>query len=486
MMIKFRNLFLLLAVGIFVSCAEKQEQKQVSSFDDLKGSEVAVILGSMYDLYVSDFSGLEIKRVPNPADLLTTLEYGKSAYALIDSVMLIDPVIRAKNFKVDFSGFNPNYYALAFRKTDTTLCRKFNEFLAQIKSNGVYADMYDRWTSDKSVEMPTIQLPKDENPILVGTLGANPPFSFFKDNEWVGFEIEMLQRFAQSAGRSVQFFNYDFGALIASLNANKIDVIVSTMSVTEERAEQVLFSDSYFGTVGCCISFPQRAEQAKSAGFIDEFKDAFHRNIIAEKRYLMLWDGFLKTLTISFFAILLGTILGIAVCLLRMSKSKIVVNFAKCYVELMRGIPILVFLMVMFYVIFASTSMSAVWVAVFAFAMNFAAYVSEMFRTAIQSVDKGQTEAGIALGFSRFKTFIYIVAPQAIRQVLPVYRGEAISLIKNTSIVGYIAIQDLTKVSDIIRSRTFDAFFPLLIISVIYFLLAWLLGFLLDYLNKKI
>ena len=120
--------------------------------------------------------------------------------------------------------------------------------------------------------------------------------------------------------------------------------------------------------------------------------------------------------------------------------------------------------------------MSATMVAVSAFALNFAAYVSEMFRSAISSVGNGQREAGLAIGFTPWQTFVYIIAPQAVRNVLPVYKGEAISLVKNTSIVGYIAINDLTRASDMIRNRTFDAFFPLLVVTVLYFLLAWLIG----------
>ena len=111
------------------------------------------------------------------------------------------------------------------------------------------------------------------------------------------------------------------------------------------------------------------------------------------------------------------------------------------------------------------------------------AYSSEMFRTSIQSVDKGQTEAGTALGFTKIQTFIHVVFPQALKNVIPVYKGEVISLLKNTSIVGYIAVVDLTKAFDLIRSRTFDAFFPLIVVAVIYFLLAWLLGTALDKLN---
>ena len=131
--------------------------------------------------------------------------------------------------------------------------------------------------------------------------------------------------------------------------------------------------------------------------------------------------------------------------------------------------------MIIFYIIFASVNINPVLVAVIAFGINFGAYVSEMFRTSIQSIDKGQSEAGIASGFTKVQTFVHIVMPQALRQVLPVYKGEFISLVKMTSIVGYVAVQDLTKASDIIRSRTFDAFFPLIMAAVIYLLIAWLL-----------
>lgn len=146
----------------------------------------------------------------------------------------------------------------------------------------------------------------------------------------------------------------------------------------------------------------------------------------------------------------------------------------------------LVLLMIMFYVVLSPTGISGRWVAIISFAINFSAYVSEIFRTGISSVDKGQTEAGLAMGFTRIGTFFNFILPQALKNILPVFKNEAISLIKGTSIVGYVAIQDLTKISDIIRARTFDAFFPLIIISILYFLLAWLFGKALDWLGKKI
>jgi polar amino acid transport system substrate-binding protein len=140
--------------------------------------------------------------------------------------------------------------------------------------------------------------------------------------------------------------------------------------------------------------------------------------------------------------------------------------------------------MLIFYVVFASVNIDPLLVAVIAFALNFAAYSAEIFRTGVEGIPTGQTEAGVAMGFSRLGTFFHIVLPQTVQRILPVYRGEFISLVKMTSIVGYIAVQDLTKASDIIRSRTFDAFFPLILVAVLYFLIAWVLMLALEYVER--
>ncbi|MEI6100753.1 MAG: amino acid ABC transporter permease, partial [Eubacteriales bacterium] len=222
-----------------------------------------------------------------------------------------------------------------------------------------------------------------------------------------------------------------------------------------------------------------------SGSFFQSVADSFYNNIILEKRYLLILDGLKTTVVISVFSILFGTVLGALVCFLRMSRKKAASWTAKVYISVVRGIPVLVLLMVVFYVVFANVTIDPVFVAVFAFGMNFGAYVAEMFRTAIESIDRGQAEAGIAGGFTKTQTFIYIVLPQAARQVLPVYKGELISLVKMTSIVGYIAVQDLTKASDIIRSRTFDAFFPIVMTAVLYFAISALILWLLNVLERR-
>ena len=213
--------------------------------------------------------------------------------------------------------------------------------------------------------------------------------------------------------------------------------------------------------------------------------ESFYNNLIVEDRYKMILDGLQVTLLITLFSAILGTLLGGLVCWMRMSRRVWQQQTAKIYIDLMRGTPVLVLLMLMYYVVMAPMDTTGIVVAIVTFAMNTAAYISEMLRTTIQGIDRGQTEAGLALGFTQRQTFFKIVMPQVVRAVMPVYQGEVISLLKGTSIVGYIAVADMTRASDLIRSRTFDAFFPLILTAIIYFFVAWLIGLLLQSLVKR-
>ena len=217
----------------------------------------------------------------------------------------------------------------------------------------------------------------------------------------------------------------------------------------------------------------------------DSVAESFRNNLIAENRYQMILDGLQLTLVITFLAAVLGTLLGGLICWMRMSRRAWLRQAARVYIDLMRGTPVLVLLMLMYYVVMAPMDADGIVVAIITFAMNTAAYISEMLRTTIQGIDRGQTEAGLALGFTPRQTFFRIVLPQVVRVVMPVYQGEIISLLKGTSIVGYIAVADMTRASDLIRSRTFDAFFPLIVTAVIYFLIAWLLGLLMQSLVQR-
>lgn len=214
---------------------------------------------------------------------------------------------------------------------------------------------------------------------------------------------------------------------------------------------------------------------APGDSLLRRFVDAFHGNLIHEDRYLLILDGLKTTLVISVLSIVLGSLLGALVCFMRMSRVGALRLPARAYVSVLRGTPVLVVLMLVYYVVFASVNVSPTIVSVVAFGLNFAAYAAEIYRSGIEGIDRGQAEAAVSLGFTKAGAFRHVVLPQTVRRILPVYEGEVISLVKMTSVVGYIAVQDLTKASDLIRSRTFDAFFPLVLVAVLYFLLSWAL-----------
>ncbi len=211
------------------------------------------------------------------------------------------------------------------------------------------------------------------------------------------------------------------------------------------------------------------------------FQERFYLNFIKDDRWMYMWDGLKITLEVTLFATLLGIVLGFLVAIIRSThdrtgKLKIMNVLCQIYLTVIRGTPAVVQLLIMYFVIFGSVKgISKVLVAVLAFGINSGAYVAEICRAGIMSIDIGEMEAGRSIGFSYGQTMWYIVLPQAFKNVLPALGNEFIVLLKETSISGYIALQDLTKGGDIIRSRTYDAFMPLIGVAIVYLVLV--LGF---------
>ena len=215
-------------------------------------------------------------------------------------------------------------------------------------------------------------------------------------------------------------------------------------------------------------------------------RESFVSNLLTEDRWEMMVDGLGVTLEISLLSILFATLFGALICSLRMSRNRAVKGTAQLYIELMRSLPLLLLLLVMFYLVLASSGLDKTHIAIVCFTLYFGAFFCEIFRSGIEGVSKGQWEAGAALGMNKRQVLSKIVIPQALLRVLPVYKNQMITLIKSTSIVGYVSIMDITKASDVIRSRTFDAFFPLLMTALIYLMLSWLFGLTVDALERRL
>ncbi|HHW30636.1 MAG TPA: amino acid ABC transporter permease [Clostridiaceae bacterium] len=223
-----------------------------------------------------------------------------------------------------------------------------------------------------------------------------------------------------------------------------------------------------------------------SNGFLQGFKEAFELNFISENRYMFIINGLITTIQITFFAIILGIIIGFVLALGKLSKYKLFNIISTVYVDIIRGTPAVVQLLIIYYIIFGSVDISKIIVAVIAFGVNSGAYVAEIFRAGILAVDKGQMEAGRSLGLSYGATMRYIILPQAIKNILPALVNEFIVLLKETAIAGYIAIEDLTKGGDVIRSRTFDPYMPLLTVALIYLIITTMLSKLLSKLERRL
>lgn len=223
----------------------------------------------------------------------------------------------------------------------------------------------------------------------------------------------------------------------------------------------------------------------------NQFVDTFTRNFIDGGNWHYIAEGLLNTIKITFFAVLLGIVIGLIVGTIRSTYDKThklkALNFlCNIYLTVIRGTPVLVQLLIIYYVIFASVRIDKVLVAVLAFGINSGAYVAEIFRSGILSIDNGQFEAGRSLGFNYPQTMWYIVMPQAFKNVLPALCNEFIALLKETSIAGYIGIQDLTKGGDIIRSRTYSAFMPLLAVAALYLIIVLIFTQLIKILERRL
>lgn len=254
-------------------------------------------------------------------------------------------------------------------------------------------------------------------------------------------------------------------------------------AAAEAAAEAARESDAAADAAGYEMSFREKAKQS------------FYLNFVKDKRYMYLIKGFLVTLEITVFAVLIGIVIGFLVAIVRSTADqtrnksfllKFLDALCKIYLTVIRGTPVVVQLLIIYFVIFGAVDVNKVLVAIIAFGINSGAYVAEIFRAGIMSIDRGQMEAGRSLGLSYAQTMQSVIVPQAFKNVLPALGNELIVLLKETSVAGYIALQDLTKGGDIIRSQTYDAFLPLIAVALIYLAVVMLLTYLLGRLERRL
>ncbi|MRR17827.1 MAG: transporter substrate-binding domain-containing protein [Deltaproteobacteria bacterium] len=463
----------------------------IQNVAELSGRKVGVLTGSTYDGVLGRHNPRALPEYFNNfSDQTEALKTGKIAGFLVDEPIARDIVNHSTGVTTLKKLLTADGYAFAFAKNQTNLHRQVDAALTEMKNDGTIKKLEEKWfgTNDAAKVLPDLKLENKNGIIRLATNGNLAPFAYVKDGRMVGYDIEIAMMIAQRLGRGLEIMDMDFAAIIPSLVSGKSDMGAGGIIVTGERAKSVLFSiPDYQGGVAVMVAKADAGPGAGDGSAIwPGLVQSFQRTFVVEDRYKLVLQGLWVTVMISVLSGIFGTLLGFGVCVLRRSKTRWANMPAKAFIRAIQGTPIVVLLMILYYVIFGSWDINAILVAVIGFSINFAAYVSEMMRTGIDAVDKGQHEAAYAIGFNRVQVFTKITFPQAARHVLPVFKGEFISMLKMTSVVGYIAIQDLTKMSDIIRSRTYEAFFPLIATALIYFVIAYALAYLLSLIEMRV
>ncbi len=478
---------------------EKDPQPEFSSPQQMNTAKakMGVRTGSIQDAYTAEYlSDTSILYFEGISDMIIALTTGK-----IDGFMTVAtrvPFILRENEKLAAFELEGPLDHVAFMSARTDFSREvlleLDSYILTAKNSGLFEELYDKWFNAKDTYPQVIdgsQLTDERGIIRYAAQSNMEPISFMLEGRLTGLEIDLLGRFCQEYGYGLTVTESNIAGMLAGVTSGKFDLAGGGLAITDERRQSVDFSESYHSYSQWIITralLDANGDSGDNAGvsFWGKVSDSFQKTFIRESRWKLIAGGVGITLIISIMSGVIGSVFGFGICLLRMSKRRGFSTIAKVFIRLIQGIPMVVLLMILYYVAFGSVDINAIIVAIIGISINFGVYVGEMMRTGIEAVPRGQREASLALGYNNIQTFRKVIFPQATRHILPVYKGEFISMVKMTSIVGYITVQDLTKVSDIIRSRTYEAFFPLIVTAVIYFLIAGALTSLLNLIEIKI
>lgn len=451
---------------------------KVNNVGELEGKKIGVQLGTTGDTFATDYEGDDagtiIERYNKGNDAVQALCQDKIDAIIIDeepakAYIHVNPELEI--LKEEFANED---YAICVAKTNPELTESINKALEALSADGTLDQIRKNYTGDDT-EKGKFPYEKKEverkGTLTVATNAAFKPYEYYENGIMTGFDIDMMQAVCDELNLELEMEDMEFDSIINAVQSGKADVGASGMTVTEDRLKNIDFTDSYTNAKQVII--------VKNPNVITEklsLADKFKQNFLQESRWKYLAKGLGNTFIITIFAAIIGIILGFIVAIIRSWHDKngglTVPNFiCQVYLTIVRGTPAMVQLLIIYYVIFASVNVNKVVAAVIAFGLNSGAYVAEIVRSGIMSIDNGQFEAGRSLGLNFTQTMRHIILPQALKNVLPALANEFIVLIKETSISGYIGLTDLTKGGDIIRSITYEPLLPLLAVACIYLII---------------
>ena len=475
-------------VGVMV---RDTETKSITSLSELEHANIAVMTGTNFPEHVlKALPEAKILYYNTMADALNALKSKKA-----DAVANDEPSARYMMAQDKTVTYLPDLlealdYGYIFQKSDKgeALCNELSDYISQMKSDGTLKALQDKWVDAEDVaevDAPDYRMLPATNGTVSACTIDGAPFTFLKDGGLqAGYEIELLYLFCRDNGYGMTVTEVSMDALISAVQSGKYDTACCAISITEERKESMLFSEPDYS--GGTVLMVRNEGADENLNFFESVAESFKKTFIRENRWKLFLKGIGTTFLITVMSIILGTLLGFFVFMACRNGNPAANAIARFCVWLIRGMPVVVLLMILYYIIFGNVAVSGTLVSIIGFTLVFAAGTFESVKSAVSAIDKGQLEAAYALGYTNFRAFFRVILPQALPYFMPAYKGSITELIKATAIVGYVAVQDLTKMGDIVRSRTYEAFFPLIAVAIIYFILAAILTFIVKRVEFKI
>lgn len=490
-------LFMVVITGCGKQGSKSLQTSEIMCVDDLEGKNIGVQIGTTGDIYASDYegdkAGTKITRFNKGTDAVQALKQGKVDCVIIDEQPALAFINKNSELSILEEEFALEEYAICVAKENKELTSSINDALAKLKEDGTLAEIISNYIGDDTKGKSPYESPKDVNrengTLTMATNVAFPPYEYYENGIATGIDVDMAQAVADELGMELVISDMEFDSIIIAVQSGKADIGVAGMTVTEDRLKNIDFTESYTTAKQVIIVNNGGDFEALS------LKEKFYQTFVEQGRWKYIPQGLLNTVIITLCAGIFGIILGFVFSIIRVAHDrnekktaviKILNLLAKIYLTVFRGTPMMVQLLIMYYVVFASVKVNPLFAAVLAFGLNSAAYVAEAVRAGIMSIEIGQFEAGRSLGFNYAQTMRYIILPQAVKNALPAMCNEFIALLKESSIVGYIGLMDLTKAGDIIRSNTYEALIPLCSVAVVYLLIVMILTTGVSHLERRL
>ena len=481
--------YLLILLSLFVLCGCSSDEKQtIRSIEEAKGRNIGVLSGSFHIQYLQDnHPEVNLVYFNNVSEGLMALKNNKiDGYATDDSMV--------NSFKREYK--DADYFVVKGVATEAGFIfsdrageklAEFNEFVRKKQETDYFKKEKEKWIENEYKGEEPLEYAKGSKKLNIIACSSAEPYAYIYNGQSVGYAIEVINDFAKEYDYELVLDTSNLDGLLSGVASNKYDAGVEPLTKTEERKKTLTFSDTILVSEMVVIvrGDGSTSNNGTNENFIETLKNKIYRTFVEEDRYQIILNGLLTTVLITTASLLIGTILGFGIFLLARKMNKTFKKAMDVIAYVTSGLPVVVLLMILFYIIFAQSKLDGKAISIIGFSIIICFTVYGLLKTGVGAIDIGQFEAGLALGYSENKTLFKFILPQALRIIMPSYRNEIISLIKSSSVVGYVTVEDITRASDIIRSRTYDAFFPIIVTAILYFVLSGIIVKIVDILQKR-